>query len=59
MNMLTGNTPYQCKECGKAFARLSWYQRHERTLAGEKPYAYKQCDKTYRDYNSLQIHDRA
>ncbi|XP_026641154.1 zinc finger protein 120-like isoform X1 [Microtus ochrogaster] len=54
----TGKKPYECHQCGKAFARPSERKIHERSHTGEKPYECSQCGKTFAYPSSLQRHER-
>lgn len=44
----TGYKPYNCRTCGKAFARKAEIRDHERTHTGEKPYQCEYCGATFR-----------
>ena len=54
----TGEKPYKCKECGKAFRHHSNVIQHQRIHTGEKPYKCKECGKAFSKHSHLTQHQR-
>ncbi|XP_007457564.1 PREDICTED: zinc finger protein 154-like [Lipotes vexillifer] len=54
----TGERPYECGECRKAFTYKRMLVQHQRVHTGERPYECSECGKVFRYIASLIKHRR-
>uniref|UniRef100_A0AAZ3P1E9 C2H2-type domain-containing protein n=1 Tax=Oncorhynchus tshawytscha TaxID=74940 RepID=A0AAZ3P1E9_ONCTS len=54
----TGEKPYCCSQCHRAFSLRKNLKHHQRTHTGEKPYHCKDCGKQFRCNGKLTTHMR-
>lgn len=54
----TGERPYACRDCGKAFRGSSELRQHQRVYSGEKPFVCADCGKAFVRNSELVSHRR-
>ncbi|XP_057169965.1 zinc finger protein 595-like isoform X4 [Ursus arctos] len=57
-SICSGEKPYKCKECVKAFKQKPKLTKHHRIHTGEKPYKCKECGKDFKNKGNLKSHER-
>lgn len=54
----SGESPYKCTQCSRAFVRSTDLQRHLRNHTGEKPYKCQECSRAFARSTDLKRHMR-
>ena len=53
----TGEKPYECKNCKKAFTESSHLKNHKIIHTREKPHKCTKCKKTFQKMMALKFHE--
>ncbi|NXV81562.1 ZN470 protein, partial [Atlantisia rogersi] len=54
----TGERPFPCDKCPKAFRESRSLTAHQRIHTGERPFPCPHCPKAFRHKNNLKVHQR-
>lgn len=54
----TGEKPYKCRFCNKAFSQSNDLTSHLRIHTGEKPYICDKCGQAFRQSSALKTHKK-